>query len=130
MVTNHPKDSHPPSRVWSRSHTIPRTVTHHPIPNIQGMVNHHPKDAHHYPKDAHPPSPGFSTTIPKMATNYPVIHQPRNGHPPSQGWSSTIPGVVTHPQSDGHPLSSGRLHSISRNITFYPHDGGCSPFPG
>ena len=51
-----------------------------------------------------------------------VTNIPNDGHPPSPGWSSTIPRTVIHYSKDGHPQFQGGSPSISRMVLHHPKD--------
>ena len=109
MVTHHPKDGHPPFKIYQKDLYYRLEIWHldltHKIKTMLSAI------------DGQPPSPGWSPTIPRKVTHNPkstwrncttelkfanktkliksksgevpwmVCHHPQDGHPPFQGWS-------------------------------------------
>ena len=118
LPPNHPKDGHPPYKMWSPTFlrmVANLTTDRQPpfpgwSPTIQ-KVSHQPTiprtNTHH-------------VTIPRMVTSQPKYGHPPSlidGQPPSPGWSPTILSLVTNHLQGGHSQSLGESRTFPRMAT-------------
>ena len=54
MVTHHPKDGHPPSKINQKEEYYRLEIWH--LDQVTTAMNGHPQDGHYHPKDDYPPS--------------------------------------------------------------------------
>ena len=141
MVTYHPKDGHPPSKikiyqneVYYR-HGIWHLDLLHKIKTrwqLSWMVIHHPKERYQWLPTIKNLTEGSIIQTWNLALNHRiktrwqlswmVSYHPLDGHPSfqGQGWSPSIPEMVTYQPEVGHPLSRITFPNIVAQL---PKDG-------
>ena len=108
MVGHHPKDAHPPSKIFQWEVYFRLGIWHldltHKIKvnEVEWIVSHRPQNGHPLSKGWSPTNQNLPEGSVLLALNlahrfnsqnqdhWMVSHPPKDGHPPTQGWLPTI----------------------------------------